>query len=202
MSGEGEAGLTGGKAQQQINTLERWRKILRHAIPVVLAVVITITVVLLADDIRRFQAYGYPGVFVVSLLGNATLLLPAPSITVVFAMGHALNPVIVGLVAGIGEALGELTGYMAGYGGRAVIKDREMYKRLEERMSSKGGPTIFILSVIPNPFFDLAGIAAGAWRFPIQKFLFYCWAGKTIKSLLVALAGYSSIGWVSGFFFE
>ena len=73
------------------------------------------------DQLVDLRGYGYLGVFLISLLGNATVILPVPSLAVVFAGGGVLNPLLVGLVAGVGEPLGELTGYLAGYGGSAVI---------------------------------------------------------------------------------
>jgi membrane protein YqaA with SNARE-associated domain len=156
---------------------------------VVLAIAITLAIFLFRHELARFSHYGYPGVFIVSLLGNATVILPAPSLAVVFGMGGVLNPLLVGLIAGVGEALGELTGYMAGYGGRAVIEDWEMYGRLEGWMRRHGAATIFVLSAIPNPVFDLAGIAAGVLRFPLNRFLLSCWVGKTIKTTAFAFAG-------------
>jgi membrane protein DedA with SNARE-associated domain len=48
---------------------------------------------------------------------------------------------------------------------------------------------LFTLSAIPNPFFDFAGAIAGAIYYPLWKFLLFCWAGKTIKGLMVAFAG-------------
>ena len=161
----------------------------RPLIAVALAVAITLAIALFHDEMARFSRYGYPGVFVISLLGNATVIFPAPSLAVVFGMGGVLNPLLVGLVAGVGEALGELTGYLAGYGGRAVIENRETYERLERWMQRHGSATIFVLSAIPNPVFDLAGIAAGVLRFPLQRFLLSCWVGKTIKTTAFAFAG-------------
>jgi len=175
------------------------REWIRQAVALVLVVLITVTVVYLADEIQRFRAYGYPGVFAISLLGNATVILPAPSLAVVFAMGSVLHPLGVGLCAGPGEALGELTGYMAGYGGRAIIEKQEMYQRLERWMRRHGGWTVFVLSVIPNPVFDLAGIAAGVLRYPLWRFLLFCWLGKTIKTTIFAYAGAYSISFVERF---
>jgi len=157
------------------------------------AVLITATIVVFRERLAGLAAYGYAGIFLVSLLGNATVILPAPSILAVFAGGGVFNPIAVGLIAGVGEALGELTGYLAGYGGRTVIEDRDLYDRLEGWMRRNGMATIFLLSAIPNPFFDLAGIAAGALRFPLWRFLLICWAGKTIKSLAIALMGAQAI---------
>lgn len=161
----------------------------------VLALVVGISVAIFAlrNQFGRLAAVGYPGIFAVSLLGNATVILPAPSLALVFAMGSALPPVLVGLAAGAGEALGELTGYAAGFGGRAIIDDRTRFERIRDRMRGHVGVTIFVLSLIPNPFFDLAGIAAGTLRYPIWRFLLLCWLGKTIKTIAIAWMGSQSI---------
>ncbi|MFN2168693.1 MAG: hypothetical protein ACK2U9_20865 [Anaerolineae bacterium] len=126
----------------------------------IVALVIALSAAIFAfrDRFAELAALGYPGIFLVSLLGNATIVLPAPSLALVFAMGSALAWPLVGLVAGAGEALGELTGYLAGMGGRAIIEDEKTYGRLVSWMERRGGITIFVLSAIPNPFFDLAGI--------------------------------------------
>ncbi len=166
----------------------------------VFAVAITLAIAAFHDELARFERYGYPGVFFISLLGNATVIFPAPSLAVVFGMGGVLNPLFVGLVAGVGEALGELTGYLAGYGGRAVIEDWEMYEWLERWMQRNGSATIFVLSAIPNPIFDLAGIAAGALHFPLAQFLLSCWVGKTIKTTFFAFAGAQFINTIESLF--
>jgi membrane protein DedA with SNARE-associated domain len=57
--------------------------------------------------------------------------------------------------------------------------------------------TIFVLAVIPNPLFDLGGLAAGALRFPAWKFLTSCLTGKVIKSIVFAMAGYYGIEAIS-----
>ena len=176
------------------------RKVYQQLGAVLLAVVVSLVIALFRDELARFERYGYPGVFFISLLGNATVILPAPSLAVVFGMGGVLNPLLVGLVAGVGEALGELTGYLAGYGGRAVIEDWQMYDRLERWMQRNGSATIFVLSAIPNPIFDLAGFAAGALRFPLAQFLLSCWVGKTIKTVFFAFVGAQFINTLESLF--
>jgi membrane protein YqaA with SNARE-associated domain len=160
---------------------------------------LSLGIYLLRDRFAAWGALGYPGVFLVSLLGNATIILPAPSLALVFAMGSALPPLLVGLSAGIGEALGELTGYAAGFGGRAAIENQRAYDRLAAWMQRRGSVTVFVLSVIPNPFFDLAGIAAGTLRYPVWRFLLFCWLGKTIKTTAIAWAGAQSLTTIETF---
>ncbi len=174
------------------NSHSFWTGKLFRFLVVLFVLGISLAIFVFRDRFAQLAAIGYPGIFLVSLLGNATIILPAPSLALVFAMGSALPPVLVGLAAGVGEALGELTGYAAGFGGRAIIEDQKMYERLVAWMQRRGGITIFVLSLIPNPFFDLAGIAAGTLRYPLWRFLLFCWLGKTLKTILVAWAGAQS----------
>ncbi len=116
-----------------------------------LSLLISCIVIANRQRLQDAAIYGYPGVFVVSLLGNATIIFPAPSLALVFAMGSILNPLWVGIAAGAGEALGELTGFMAGYGGQVVVERYDIYHRFRRYMERYGLIAIFILSAIPNP---------------------------------------------------
>jgi membrane protein YqaA with SNARE-associated domain len=148
------------------------------------------------DRAEELAIYGYPGIFLVSILANATVILPIPGLLIPFSLGAVFNPIWVAIAAGAGAALGELTGYLAGFSGQAVVENVELYDRLTQWMQKNGYLTILVLAIIPNPFFDLAGIAAGAFKMPITHFLFWCLLGKTIKMLLVAYAGASAIPWL------
>ncbi len=166
-----------------------WKSKLFRLLVIALVLGLSVAIFTFRNRFAELAAVGYSGIFLVSLLGNATIILPAPSLVLVFSMGSALPPVLVGLVSGVGEALGELTGYATGFGGRAIIENEKRYRRLVRWMERRGGITVFVLSVIPNPVFDLAGIAAGTLRYPLWRFLLFCWLGKTIKTMLVAWAG-------------
>jgi len=160
---------------------------------IVTSIAITAAILVFREQLADLSSYGYVGVFFISLLGNATVVLPVPSLAVVFAGGGVLNPLLVALIAGVAEPLGELTGYLAGYGGSAVIQDSERFERLRPWIERRGFLTIFVLSAIPNPLFDLAGIAAGMARFPVSRFLVACWLGKTLKALGIAYLGKFSL---------
>lgn len=141
------------------------------------------------ERLAALQGYGYVGVFLLCLLANATIVLPAPAFLIVMAMGAHLSPLGLGLAAGSGAALGELSGYLAGYSGQAIIPDNPTSRRLSGWMQRYGGLTIFLLAALPNPIFDLAGVAAGALKMPIWKFLAWCWPGKVIRMGALALLG-------------
>jgi len=57
-------------------------------------------------------------------------------------------------------------------------------------MERRGSLILFALSAVLNPFFYPAALAAGALRFGIKRYFIICWAGKTIKGLTVAYAGF------------
>ena len=175
------------------------RQIVGRAAAIIFVVGITIAILLMAPHIQRFSQYGYPGIFLVSLISNASIVLPVPSLAITFSMGAVLWWPMVGLVAGVGEALGEITGYLAGYGGSAVVEDRQLYARLKYWMEHHGMLTIFVLSIIPNPVIDLAGISAGALRYSFLRFMLALWVGKTIKTLAFAWAGAHSVSWLLQF---
>ena len=145
------------------------------------------------DRLQELKQYGYVAVFLVGLVSNATLILPVPGLAVSSMMGSVFNPWVVGLVGGLGQALGELTGYMAGYSGQTLVDGNPTYNRLTRWMQRYGALTIFVLALVPNPIFDLGGLAAGTLRFPLPKFLVSCAAGKVIKNTLFALAGFYGI---------
>jgi membrane protein DedA with SNARE-associated domain len=50
-----------------------------------------------------------------------------------------------------------------------------------------------VLAAIPNPFFDLAGVAAGSLKMHVVRFLFWCWIGEMIKMAIFAFAGARSL---------
>lgn len=145
-------------------------------------------------DIEGLKGYGYLGAFIIGFLSNATVILPAPSLAFTAALGGVLNPILVGVAVGAGEALGEMTGYLAGVSGNVVMEDSSRYQIAKRSMQRHGAWVFFVLAAIPNPFFDIAGIAAGAVRFPVWLFLISAWAGKTLKAILLASAGRQLLG--------
>ena len=166
-----------------------------------LLVVIAITVYIYSIRARaeEFAAFGYPGIFLIALMANATVLLPAPGVAVIYAMGSIFNPLWVGLSAGAGGTIGELSGYLAGFSGQAVIERADIYERITPWIEKYGGWAILVLAALPNPFFDIAGVAAGIAKMPMWRFLSFCFFGQIIKMTMFAYAGKYSIEWVSNF---
>jgi membrane protein YqaA with SNARE-associated domain len=162
-------------------------------------ILISVYIFSIRDQAKELARYGYLGIFLLSILANATIILPAPGIVFVFAMGAVFNPVGVALAAGAGAAIGELTGYLVGFSGRGIVERVDLYNRLlgwmqvHKRLSYLA---VLVLAFIPNPLFDLAGVAAGTLKIPVAAFLFFTFIGKTLKMLLLAYAGASSLNWL------
>jgi membrane protein DedA with SNARE-associated domain len=193
--GEPNEPATKGKERKKAPLLTNFLRVLA-----LFAVIgITIYIVSIRTHVGEFAAYGYPGIFLVAMLANATVLLPAPGVAVIYAMGSVFNPFGVALAAGAGAAVGELSGYLAGFSGQAVIDRGDVFQRIHPWVEKYGGWAILVFSVIPNPFFDIAGIAAGMVKMPVRTFLLFTWIGQTIKMLMFALAGKYSIDWISTF---
>lgn len=171
-----------------------------HVVAIVVVLLVMAAAFIISGKVADIKSWGYIGVFVLSLLATASVILPVPGVAAVFVGGAFLNPFLVALVAGAAEPLGELTGYLAGYGGEAIVARTRLFNKLCLWMRKHGDVTIFLLSVVPNPIFDLGGIAAGAVGFPVWRFLLVAWVGKTIKSLGFALAGNMGMPWLLDIF--
>jgi uncharacterized membrane protein YdjX (TVP38/TMEM64 family) len=157
---------------------------------VLLAVIaLTVFLVIKRDELQALKGYGFPGIFLFSILANATIFVPVPGVMFTSAMGAVFNPLFVSIAAGAGAALGELSGYLAGFSGQAVVEGSEKYQRVVRWMEKYGDITILALAFIPNPLFDLAGMFAGILKMPIWKFLIYCVIGKILKMMIFAYAG-------------
>jgi len=174
-----------------------WR--LEYSLLVGVAVLMTVFAIVFfyfGADTSNLKSWGYAGVFLINIIGSASILLPSPAVASVFGGGALLDDMFgvpafiwVGLIAGLGESLGEFTGYAAGYGGRVVFEDRPEYERVHGWMERHGTLTMFGLSIFPNPLFDLAGVAAGAVKMPIRRFFPAVLAGKVIKDTYLAAIG-------------
>ena len=160
----------------------------------IVSVALSVGILFIPLDPDDLAVYGYGGVFLITLLGAATLFIPGPTMIATFVVGSMLNPILVALVAGLGSAIGESTGYAAGYASRALLTPKERkdtwYQRIFRWMSTHPFLTIFLLDAIPNLLGDIAGLIAGRIKYSYIKFLFASFLGKTIRFFLSAYLGF------------
>jgi uncharacterized membrane protein YdjX (TVP38/TMEM64 family) len=175
-------------------TLVRW-------LTLVGVIALIVVLFIFRDQVKRLEKYGYVGIFLISIAANATIIIPIPGVAFTTAMGAIFNPAGVAVAAGLGAAVGELSGYLAGFSGQGVVERVALYEKLTAWMKAHQNLAyglIVLLAFIPNPLFDLAGMASGALKIPLWKFLIACSVGKILKMLCFAYAGYYSINWLNG----
>ncbi len=152
--------------------------------------------------------FGYFGVFLTNLASTATFYFPVPGLTaaaqtLIATEGENDNfPWLVGIAGGIGMAVGEVTAYYAGYLGAEMVRGRELpgpkrfhstinriTARISWLMDRWGMATLFTLSALPNPLFEIAGLTAGSVRMPFRRFLVSVTSGKIVRGVLIAYYG-------------
>jgi hypothetical protein len=65
---------------------------------ILLAVIVSILVFLFRDSFVNLKAYGLVGIFLISVLGNATIILPVPVVLTAFVGGSVYNPILVSVI--------------------------------------------------------------------------------------------------------
>ncbi len=164
----------------------------------VLAVIVAAIVVgLIFRDYFGAAHVGYGAVALSSLVGSAGLLIPVPALATACLTATKLSPFLVGLIAATSESAGELSGYYLGNTNRDLLTKSRMYHRFERWMRRRNWLLLFLVSVIPNPIFDVVGIAAGALRYPVTGFLAVVWSGKLLKWLTIAYACSAGAEWIT-----
>jgi membrane protein DedA with SNARE-associated domain len=156
------------------------------------------------DDLER---YGYAGIFLANFFGTATGFIPVPGLTaagqgLIVASSKTLNPVGVVVAGALGMTLAETTAYLTGAIVRGVAEERplpfrgrlgELMRRVaawvDWLMARFGFVTLLLLAALPNPFFEFAGITAGAVRMHFLRFLLAVGIGKTARVILLVIVG-------------
>lgn len=176
--------------------------------------------------------YGYAGGFLAGILGGITIIpvpsllvvftlggvLNPVYVGLVAGLGEALGGITVYLTgAGGGVVWSRLRSrQQASYAqprpsydivtpvqSRLYSRWQTLYDRLAKSVG-RGGSTwlIFVASAMVFSPFYFAGLAAGTLHMGLKRFFLVSWAGKTIKGLIVAYAGYWGLHfllqWIGG----
>jgi membrane protein YqaA with SNARE-associated domain len=135
--------------------------------------------------------FSYIGIFLASLIANATILFPIPSHLIVFSSGLFLNPILVGISAGLGAAIGELTGYVVGRGASNILEKKKEFEKIKRKLGFLSRWMFFVVIIFaatPLPT-DVVGIYYGSIRYSWWKFLVACIIGKILLFILIAETG-------------
>ena len=185
----------------ETNYRQHWlvqhQKFLTRVTPLLISIVFIATgLVLWTTGTFNIESAGYTSIWFLAFIGAALVFLPVSALAAVCVAATVdLNPFLVAVVAASAEAIGEMTGYLAGMGGKAVFERNRFYLRFKNLFLRYAALTLFFGSIIPNPLFDIMGVAAGSILYPVRRFLLLVFIGKTIKFTWVALGCYYGVSW-------
>jgi len=131
--------------------------------------------------------YGLAGLFALSALSTAALVVPVPGMALTVLAASVAPPMVVGVVGGMGQTMGELTGYLVGRSSDQLVHARLSSSRIGTWMGRHGVLVVFVLALVPNPAFDVAGALAGGLRMPVVRFLVAAGAGKVLRNVMIAV---------------
>lgn len=163
----------------------------RHVIIFIVSLALIGLAFVFRQNLSEFRGLGLTGIFLINLIGNATVFLPAPAIASVVAGGALYPPVAVAVSSALGGSLGDMVGFLLGHASKHLfIKNHhKVYMNFKRLFHKTGIFVIFIFAFIPNPFFDAIGILAGIFHFPPARFFIILLAGRFLRSLLLAYLG-------------
>lgn len=145
------------------------------------------------DFFRHASSLGLFGLFIVNFISSATFFVSAPAFLTVIAGGNLYQPILVAIVAAVGACLGDTLGFLLGHLGRRLTKKKldthKTVRFLERHFHRHGALIIFLLAIIPNPFFDAVGILAGIVRYSFSKFFVIMLVGRFLRYWLLAQFG-------------
>ena len=180
----------------QQHWLAQHQKILRVSPLFISAAFIATGLVLWTTGSFNIETIGYTSIWFLSFIAAALIFLPVSALaSVCVAVAVDLNPFIVAVVAASAESIGELTGYLAGMGGKAIFDRNRFYLRFKNLFSRYASLTLLFGSAVPNPLFDVMGVAAGSILYPVKRFLLLVFIGKVVKFTWIGLGCYYGVTW-------
>ena len=141
--------------------------------------------------------WGYLGAFIISLISNASIILPTPGIAVIAMMTSDFNLLLLGLSSGVGGAIGATSSYIAGMITGEVVNKTRIYRASLRAMNRFGGAIIFIATLAPFLPMDAASILAGGLRYPFKRYFLIMGTAHTLKMILTTYLIANSSDWLT-----
>lgn len=158
-----------------------------------LSIALSIAFYVFRDYFKQAESLGLLGLFLVNFVSSAGFFVSGPAFLTIITGGNLYSPILVALIASFGAGLGDMLGFIFGHSGRKLSKkklEKNKYIRfLEKHFHRHGALIIFILAIIPNPFFDAIGILAGVVNYPALRFFAIMLVGRFLRYWLLAHFG-------------
>lgn len=161
-------------------------------VEITVPIVLTLIIIYFSFNATELLEIGFIGEFALGFLSTATVFIPGIAIIPIAQILEITDHAFISIIAiSLGSAIGELSSYFIGIGSKNLIN--KGFNKSQEELLKKYGPfAIFLLSFIPNPFFDAVGIFAGFLKMPIPIYLIATFFGKVLRYALI-FAGLSLI---------
>ncbi len=144
------------------------------------------------DWMQFFIQFSYLGVFLLSLIGAMSIIVPIPYTYVILTLGTRpeIDPLLLTIAGGLGSAIGELSGYVLGYYGRSKISEKQQRKmKFMMRIFNRyGSITIFLFALTPLPD-DLLFIPLGILRYNFVRAFVPSFLGKMLMCGILSFGG-------------
>lgn len=136
--------------------------------------------------------YSYFGVFLISFIGTASIIIPIPYTLLIFTLSLTgqWNSTLLIIAGGLGSALGESTGYALGYFGRRIVSEERQRKMIYlVRLFDRYGPlAIFVFALTPLPD-DILFIPLGIMKYKFYKAFIPALIGKMLMIFILVNSG-------------
>ena len=143
------------------------------------------------DWMQFFLQYSYLGVFLISLIGAMSIIIPIPYTYVILTLAmRGMEPLLLTVAGGLGSGIGEFSGYVLGYYGRSKISEKRQrkMKSMMRIFDRYGSIAIFLFALTPLPD-DLLFIPLGILRYNFVKAFIPCFLGKMLMCGILSFGG-------------
>lgn len=164
---------------------------MRHPFIFGVSILVIALAIIFKDRLTDLENFGLLGILLINFFASATIFLPAPAIATVVAGGALYSPISVAIASSFGAALGDVVGFLLGHSSKNLFykNHHTMFKILKDTFNTFGGIIIFIVALVPNPFFDLVGVFAGFLHYPLLRFFILIFVGRLLRNFLLASLG-------------
>lgn len=135
---------------------------------------------------------GYPGAFLLGLIGAASVVIPIPTTVALLTVAglRIFDPALLALAFGFGAAIGQLTSYAVGYAGRMVVskKHNRRLNAMLKIFKRYGVIAAFLFALTPLPD-SLLFIPMGLVHYSLWRIFVAAVAGKIMMSLIITHFG-------------
>jgi len=143
---------------------------------------------------QLFAPYRYLGVFAISFIGTASIIIPIPYTILIFNLSvkypNEWDPILLTIAGGLGSAIGEMSGYALGFFGRKIVsQERQRKMTYLVKIFDRYGPlAIFVFALTPLPD-DLLYIPLGILKYKFYKAFIPTIIGKLLMIFIIAYFG-------------